>query len=386
MKICKNCGRETDDTKIRCPYCGYLFEEDMDGVLSRMKSNLNSYKQELAATQVPAKPQAQPVQPVQQAQPVQQVQPAQQAMPVQPVQQVQQPVQQDNSKERFELLSEVAQLKGELRAMHSEIERLHAAPQQPQIQYVAAPAAQPAQQPVQPAQPAQPAPGPTTVIYTQPYVPQAQMQPQYAPQPVVQQVIPAYAQGDVAYARQGYAPVAKKKKRSGNRIVLSILCILLLGVSIGLFFVDWIDWEASSIAFKGFDGVLYIFGQGETAGFTAYLEAIKGMEFIGNETVASICRSICYYVVNYGVIVYAVFLVLGFPLLFSLSGTVSCKGWHRFVAWMSFIVAAVLFGIFCWVSGFSSVTMLFLVGGGANFVRGLFLAFYRGKRTNKDTV
>lgn len=368
MKICKNCGRETDDTKVRCPYCGYLFEEDMDGVLSRMKSNLNSYKQELAATQVPAK------QPAQQAAP-QQAQTAQQAQPV-PVQ----PAQADGSKERFELLTEVAQLKGELRAMHGELERLQAAPQQPQVQYVAAPPVQPAQQPVQPAA------SPTTVIYTQPYVPQSQQQPQYIPQPVVQQVVPAYAQGDVAYARQGFAPAAAKKKRSGNRIVLSVLCILLLAVSIGLFFVDWVDWADGGITFRGFDGVLYIFGQGSDTGFAAYLTAIEGMDFIGNETVANICRTICYYVVRYGVIVYAAFLVLGFPLLFSLFGKISCKGWHRFVAWMSFIVAAVLFGIFCWVSGFSTVTMLFLVCGGANFVRAIFLAFYRGKKSKKDAV
>lgn len=357
MKICKNCGRETDDAKVRCPYCGYLFEEDMDGVLSRMKSNLDSYKQqELAATQAFAKQAAQ--------QPV--------AASAQP------PAPQDGSRERFELLTEVAQLKGELRAMHGELERMHAAAQ-PQVQYMAAPAAQSSQQP------AQPAASPTTVIYTQPYVPQ-QAQQQYVPQPVVQQVVPAYAQGNIAYARQGYALAAAKKKRSVNRIVLSFLCILLLGASIGLFFMNWIDWADKSIEFRGFDGVLYIFGKGADTGFATYLTTIKELDFIGNETVANICRTICYYGVRYGVIVYAGFLVLGFPLLFSLFGKISCKGWHRFVAWMSFIVAAALFGLFCWVSGFSSVTMLFLVSGGANFVRGIFLAFYRGKKSKKEQL
>ncbi len=65
MKICKNCGRQTDDGKVRCPYCGYLFEEDMDSVLRKMKENLNTYKESVVnapaqpqAAQLPAQPQA----------------------------------------------------------------------------------------------------------------------------------------------------------------------------------------------------------------------------------------------------------------------------------------------------------------------------------------
>ena len=60
MKICKNCGRQTDDEKVRCPYCGYLFEEDMDSVLRKMKENLNAYRDSVAAApaQAPAAPAA----------------------------------------------------------------------------------------------------------------------------------------------------------------------------------------------------------------------------------------------------------------------------------------------------------------------------------------
>ena len=47
---------------------------------------------------------------------------------------------------------------------------------------------------------------------------------------------------------------------------------------------------------------------------------------------------------------------------------------------LAVIFAGALFGIFCWVSGFSAVTMWFLLGAGANFVRCLFLAFYGVKK------
>lgn len=49
MKICKNCGRESEEGKIRCPFCGYLFEDEMDSVLREMSLNLNSFKEELTA-------------------------------------------------------------------------------------------------------------------------------------------------------------------------------------------------------------------------------------------------------------------------------------------------------------------------------------------------
>ena len=54
MKICKNCGYQAGEDKIRCPSCGYLFEEDMDNVLRQMRTNLNTYKQEISA--LPAAP------------------------------------------------------------------------------------------------------------------------------------------------------------------------------------------------------------------------------------------------------------------------------------------------------------------------------------------
>ncbi len=333
MKICKNCGRQTEDDKVRCPYCGYLFEADMDDVLRRMKSNLNNtYRQELAASQPPA--------------------PQQGGQPVQPAQE-QQPAKPAEDRERFELLTEVAQLKGELKALHGELDRLQAT----RVQYVAQPVSQ-----------QQGGSQPTTVIYAQ--------------QPYAAQPYGAPAKGGGAQSAYGQT-AAVRKARSGNRIFLSVVSLLLLGLSIGMFFLGWVEF-AQGFTFKGIDSIRYILGNGAGSNFDMYLSnTIANADFGANATLANICRNICYYVVRYGIVVYAAFLVLGFPLLFSLFGRISCKGWHRFVAWMSFIVAALLFGVFCWVSGFSSVTIWFMVGGGANFVRCLFLAFYRGKKVNK---
>ena len=147
-----------------------------------------------------------------------------------------------------------------------------------------------------------------------------------------------------------------------------MISILLLALSVGMFFVAWVGTEADAFLFKGFDGIAYIFNkEGENvAGFAAYLAQIEAHQFAGGDMIANVCRTACRYVVEYGVIVYAAFLVLGIPLLFSLSG--------------SFIVALLLFGVFCWVTGFSSVSILFMVGAGANLVRCLFLAFYKGKK------
>lgn len=366
MKICKNCGRQTDDEKVRCPYCGYLFEEDMDSVLRKMKENLNAYRDSVAAApaQAPAAPAAQ--NPAQAAVPAQQNS-AQTAAPAAqnsapatvPAQQnsAQAAPAADGNRERFELLTEVAQLKGELRALHTEIDRMNGTQYGQPRQYVSQAAGQPqyVQQPVQLAQPAQP------VVY--------------APYPAAQQ---AYAQQPNARAADG----KQRAARSSNRIVLSVISILLLALSVGMFFVAWVGTEADAFLFKGFDGIAYLFNkEGENvAGFAAYLAQIEAHQFAGGDMIANVCRTACKYVVEYGVIVYAAFLVLGIPLLFSLSGRVSLKGWHRFVSWMSFIVALLLFGVFCWVTGFSSVSILFMVGAGANLVRCLFLAFYKGKK------
>lgn len=330
MKICKNCGQQTSDDKIRCPKCGYLFEEDMDSVLRQMKDNLNSYKQEIATGS--AAPQSSASVPAQ-------------------AQAGEAPSEDKAMKEKFELLSEVAQLKGELRALSSEVDRMQAQRNlQLQMQQDGGhPAAQVSQQGQ-----------PTTVIYAQPY---ASPQPGYIP-------ANSYAQ-QVAAAAKG-----AKKARSGNRIFISIVCILALAASIGMFFLAWIK-----DGFKGFDSITYILGRGSEP-FEAFLEnVIRGHLFAGNDFIANLSEQFCYYVTRYGIVVYAVLLVLGFPLLFSMFGRVKMCGWHRFFAWISFIAAALLFGVFCWVSGFSTITVWFLVGAGANFVRCIFLAFY--KKTDK---
>lgn len=358
MKICKNCGRQTDDNKVRCPHCGYLFEEDMDAVLSKMKENLNTYKN--AVTAAPAA--------AQQQQPQQQLQQQQQPPLPAPQQEIYAngasalPAAADPQRERFELLSEVAQLKGELKALHSQIDRMQAYPSQP-------PAAQNTayiQPPVQP----------QTVIYAQPY-PQQGAAPQAYPQP--------YAAPQAK--QETDAAVRAKKPRSANRIVISLFCILLVALSIFVFFRTWVEWTADSVkaSFQGFDAVMYLIDKdSEAAGrFAQYLAVIDNFEFIGNETIAGVCRAFCKYVVQYGVAVYAGLLVLGFPLLFSLFGRVRFRAWHRFFAWTSFIAALLLFGIFCWVSGFSAITLWFLVGAGANFVRCLFLIFFKGKKKSK---
>ena len=395
MKICKNCGRQTDDSKVRCPHCGYLFEENMDSVIRKMKENLNTYKGSVASTPAPAAA-AQPVAqaPVQSARPVA-VQPAAQAPvqaqpPVQPVAQ-QEPVQSyaqtapapaDNSMGRYELLSEVAQLKGELRALHTELDRSKAAIAQPAaqpVQYVqpaqyVQPPVQYIQPPVQYMQPQQP----QTVIYANsPYPAQP------APQVYVQtpQQNPQYVQ--VAAGEQAAAEGKKKKSvRSTNRIVISVISILLLALSVGMCFLPWISMEDGAFSFTGWEGISYLFNKDSEGAilFAGYLQMIEDFNFAGGEMIANVCRTACRYIVEYGIIVYAAFLVLSIPLLLSITGKISGKGWHRFASWMSFIVALILFGVFCWITGFSSITIWFLRGAAANLVRCLFLAFYKGKK------
>ena len=323
MKICKNCGQQTDDSKVRCPKCGYLFEGDMDSVLRQMKDNLNSYKKELAARESVSAPAAAPV--------------ASAPVPAAPAAAPANP----SEKERFELLSEVAQLKGELRALSSEVTRIQN--QRDALQQAV----------LQPAQPGQP----STVIYTQPYP----GQPVSAPQ----------EEGGKAKK-----PKAGARARSGNRIFISVVCILALAASIGMFFMEWIEGS-----FMGIDALKYLFGAGGSE-FGSFLdETVRGYDYAGVAFIAKLSEGFCYYVVRYGIVVYGALLVLGFPLLFSVFGRVKARGWHRFTAWTSFVVAAVLFGIFCWVSGFSTVTQWFLIGAAANFVRCFFLFFYR--RTDK---
>ena len=348
MKICKNCGKATGEDKVRCPYCGYLFEEDLDSVLSKMKSNLNAYKEEVASAQPAAQPAAQSA-----------VQPA--------VQPATQPAAEASQKERFELLTEVAQLKGELKALHGEIDRMNGM----QSRYYAAPAAEPAAQKSSEQPAAQPAPQAAQPVYyaqTYPPMPYAVQQPYAAP---------------AAPAAQRSAPVSKKRTRSANRIVISVIALIMLGLSIAFFFTPWMK---GTYEFSGLDSLKYLyeklFNNGGNERMQAFLDYIRTVEFAQNEMLASVCRTVCYRVVEFGIPVYFVLLVLGFPLLFSMFGKVRGKGWHLFCAWTSFIVAGILTLIFWWIGQFNALTTLFLVGAGANFVRVLFLLFFKGKKTN----
>ena len=349
MKICKNCGQQTDDDKVRCPHCGFLFEEDMDDVLREMKSNLKTYRKELASSApAPQPPVPQDYQQQGYAQPqgyAQTAQPQGYAQTAQP--------QGDfaNSRERFELLSEVAQLKGEMRVLQGEIERMNANPRQ-QANPVA----------------------PVSVVYA--LQPAAQGQ---APGVYSHYAMPAYMPAQNAAHAQN-----PPKKRSSNRIVISILCTLLLAVSIGMFFLPWIEITGSvKGAMTGFQGILYIFDKesADVAEFAMILGMIDTHAYAGSAAVAGIIQDACRYIVQWGVVVYAACLILSLPILFSLGGKVKARGWHRFWAWLSFLVALILFGIFCWTFGFSSMALWFLLGAGANFVRVFFLCFYKkGKK------
>lgn len=342
MKICKNCGQQTDDGKIRCPHCGFLFEEDMDDVLREMKANLKNYRSEVVAAQpqqsVPlqnAAPQYAPSQAAAQGAAPQYAS-AQGASAAEWQSEQGEP---SSAREKFELLSEVAQLKGEVRVLQGEIERMNAGKGAPmQVVY---------------AQPANGAQG----VYTQ--------------RPSVQQDTPSpYLSGK---------PVVKK--RSVNRIVISVFCTLLLGVSIGMFFLAWIDQWLDDFGgtVKGFQGILYIFDKesADTLGFQGMLWQIDNHVYASGATITNICRKVCHFIAQWGVVAYAVALVLSVPILFSLGGKIKFRAWHRFWAWISFIFALILFGVFCWSFGFNAVTVWFLLGAGANFVRAIFLCFFR---------
>ena len=330
MKICKNCGRQTEDSKIRCPYCGYLFEEDMDDVLREMKQNLATYKEEIKNASASSSGSNSGMNVVE----------GQPSMPVP-----------GSERERFELLAEVAQLKGEMRVLHGEIDRLNSARGLESSQ------------------------GQT---YAQPVIPVSYAQPGvYSHYPnSVQPMQGVIAQ--TAGTNRNMKSGTPSKPRSKNRIVISVLCLLMLGLSIGMFFLPWIK-----DSFKGIEGVLYIFGKDKAgvADFAAALAAIEVYDFKGPATIAKICRIVCSNVVEYGILVYAGLLVFGLFTLLSLGGRIQLRAFHRFFAWMAFLVSLLLFGIFCWVFGFKAITMYFLLSAGANFMRCLFLIFY--KKDNK---
>lgn len=328
MKICKNCGQQTDDGKVRCPHCGFLFEEDMDDVLREMKNNLRNYRSEVVAKAASA------------------AQPESAA----PSPSAQQPAPESDAgqKERFELLAEVAQMKGEMRVLQNEIERLHN---------------------TQPAQ---------TVVY--------------APQPAPA----APAAGQDGAGGEGGAPAAEAnaqkkskkkknknfvisvkmtKKRSANRIVISILATLFLGLSIGMLFMPWVK----DMAVKGYEGLLYIFDKEsqDTAGFQALMAAISAHQYANGEFFQNLVVTAISYIVQWGVVVYMACLLLSILVLFSLGGKIKFRAWHRCWAWLSFVVAAVLFGVFFWTFKFSGLTIWFLLGMGANFVRAILFCFYK---------
>lgn len=328
MKICKNCGQQTDDGKVRCPHCGFLFEEDMDDVLREMKNNLRNYRSEVVAKAASA------------------AQPESAA----PSPSAQQPAPESDAgqKERFELLAEVAQMKGEMRVLQNEIERLHN---------------------TQPAQ---------TIVY--------------APQPAPA----APAAGQDGAGGEGGAPAAEAnaqkkskkkknknfvisvkmtKKRSANRIVISILATLFLGLSIGMLFMPWVK----DMAVKGYEGLLYIFDKEsqDTAGFQALMAAISAHQYANGEFFQNLVVTAISYIVQWGVVVYMACLLLSIFVLFSLGGKIKFRAWHRCWAWHSFVVAAVLFGVFFWTFKFSGLTIWFLLGMGANFVRAILFCFYK---------
>lgn len=369
MKICKNCGYAADDSQLRCPKCGDLFAEDMDNMLRAMKSNLNNYKNEVSAAPVQPQAPAAPVQPQASAAPVspapqaaQSVQPAAQAYvpvqqqaayrPVQPVQPVQpaQPAPASRGEE-YELKAELAQVKGELRALQGEMDRVsggrggYGQPQMPVI--------------VQPVSAAQPLPPQPTVIY--------QTYPQAAPAQA-----PAAGKSAEAAKNAKYKPGKRrpaKIRRCGSRIFIAIVVLLMIGLSIAMFFFDWVDGM-----FSGFDIIAALGGNENGAMFELYVSTFITADQLWFGGVATACE----YILRYGVIVYAVLLLLGLPVLFSLGGRVKFKGWHTFCAWASFICALLFFIIFWLASGFSSMTIWFLLGAGANFVRCIFLLFYKG--------
>ncbi len=342
MKICKNCGYAADDAQLRCPRCGDLFEEDMDSMLREMRNNLNSYKNEVFAA--PQQPVAAPAQPVQPVQPVA-------GAGVQPVQ--------GTAQGDAALQEELAWVRGELRAMQAEMDRVSGARGgyvQPQMPVIVQPVTSPA--------PQQP-----TVIY-QAY-------------PAVPQAVPAAGAAeekggeDAAKADKNakYKPGKKrapKIRRCGSRIFISVVALLMIAASAAMFFFDWV--KSSYGGFSGFDILAALGGIDRGAAFETYVATYINGTNLWFNAVATACE----YILRYGVIVYGVLLILGLPVLFSLGGRVKFKGWHTFCAWSCFIVALLFFLIFLLATGFSSMTIWFLLGAGANFVRCIFLLFYKG--------
>ena len=342
MKICKNCGYAADDAQLRCPRCGDLFEEDMDSMLREMRNTLTSYKNEVFAA--PQQPVAAPAQPVQPVQPVA-------GAGVQPVQ--------GTAQGDAALQEELAWVRGELRAMQAEMDRVSGARGgyvQPQMPVIVQPVTSPAPQ------------QPTVIYQAYPAVPQA-----------VPAAGAAEEKGGEAAAKADknakYKPGKKrapKIRRCGSRIFISVVALLMIAASVAMFFFDWV--KSSYGGFSGFDILAALGGIDRGAAFETYVATYINGTNLWFNAVATACE----YILRYGVIVYGVLLILGLPVLFSLGGRVKFKGWHTFCAWSCFIVALLFFLIFLLATGFSSMTIWFLLGAGANFVRCIFLLFYKG--------
>lgn len=320
MKFCKNCGHESEDGKIRCGYCGYLFEDEMDNVLREINTNLNNYKNDLTANQS--------------ATDMQGVAFSAENSTANAA------VTQNNE----ELKIEIANLKGQISAMQGELNRMSqrgSAATPNQVIYHTS------------AHPAQP----NTYVY---------------PTPAQNGVYSQAATPSTIVSGQGDGNTQRtKKERKKSRIVLACITLLLLALSIASFFFAWIK-----NGFTGFDAVKYTFGLGGES-FGEYCDTVAIHAFPGPAFIPALCKHVCTFIVKYGIVVYAALLILGFPVLFSLGGKIRFKGWHSFFAWTSSIVSLLIFGVVFWVSGFSVMTYFFIGGVAANILRGFFLLFYR---------
>ena len=242
----------------------------------------------------------------------------------------------DEERERATMLSELEQLRGEVHMLRGELEQLRSAQRALVLQAAQA----------------------SPVVYTQPY--EAESRARFRP----------------FYKR--IAP-PRKKGRSRNRMVIASLSLVLLVLSIVCFFLPWVNGETS---FTGFGALTYLFGFSDGAGaaYSVYLSEVVGVHvFSANETVSNLCRAICSNLLLYGTLLYAASLLLGLPLAASVPGRVRIASWHRFFAWLAFASSALLFAMISWASGFAGVSVWFLAGGIADFLRGVLLIFYRGK-------
>ena len=241
------------------------------------------------------------------------------------------------AREKEALVSEIEQLRGAVHALQTEVEQLRS--EQHALALHSA-HAQP-------------------VVYAQPY--ESEAGPAH--------YFPLY--------RHSSAP--RKRGRSRNRIVIASFSAALLLLSIVCFFLPWVNGSAS---FTGYGALTYLFGSaaGPGAAYSKYLSEVVGTHvFSASETVSNLCRAICSNLLLYGTPLYAASLLLGLPLAASIPGRVRIASWHRFFAWLAFASAALLFAMISWASGFEGVSVWFLAGGIADFIRGILLIFYRGK-------